>query len=197
MEQMKERPSYVIFETRPVEDRTASLEAGHYVAKDQVFAVITPAGSKDRTDREAESWLKSLAQLVEEGRFPQEWLDSYHAKYEAYKRGQEIPENGYSIRNWPLLSPGQLDTLIKLHVLTVEDLATANEQTLNRIGMGSRALKEKAIAFLAAPTAGGKLAEQQAALTVANQQLQETVNAQQVKMTELSAALAALQAKAA
>ena len=43
---MQARPPYVQFEMRAVEDRQASIDAGHYVAKDVAYAIITPAGSR-------------------------------------------------------------------------------------------------------------------------------------------------------
>jgi hypothetical protein len=48
------KPPYVRFEVRSVEDRTASIESGHYVGKDVIFAIVTPAGTRDRIEREAD-----------------------------------------------------------------------------------------------------------------------------------------------
>jgi predicted RecB family nuclease len=44
--------------------------------------------------------------------------------------------------------PAQIKTLLDINVRTVEELAAANEETLNRVGMGGRALKQKAIIWL-------------------------------------------------
>jgi hypothetical protein len=64
---------WVQFERRAVEDRNASIEAGHYVAKDVDFVMITPYGSKDMIDRVAAEWFEAMAKEVEQQRYPQEW----------------------------------------------------------------------------------------------------------------------------
>lgn len=160
------RPPYVTFETQPVEDRAASEAAGHFVAKDVIFAIITPAGSKDRIPMEAEPWLKQLEQEVREERFPKEWLPHYKEAYRAFKAGQEIPLNGTPIRTWPVLSPAQIAHLLLLNVRTVEDLAVANEQTLTAIGMGGRDLKQRAVDWIAAAAGPGKINQELSNLRV-------------------------------
>ena len=42
------RPPHVVYERRAEEDRTASIEQGRYVSRDVDYAIVTPAGSKDR-----------------------------------------------------------------------------------------------------------------------------------------------------
>lgn len=158
------RPPYVSFEVREVEDRAASIEAGHYVAKDVHFAVVTPAGSKDRHEKLAEDWFAQLEQQVREERFPREWYKAYKEAYAAWKEGREMPENGTSVTRWPVLSPSQVRQLLDLRVRTVEDLASANEETIMRLGMGGRSLKDKAVAWLAAANGPGKLAEEVSSL---------------------------------
>lgn len=150
------RPPYVQFELRPVEDRAASQAAGHYVAKDVAYAIVTPAGSRDRHEKIAEEWLENMADQVRQERLPAEWLAHYRALYKAWKEGREAPENGTSIRNWPVASPAQIETLLNLRIRTVEDLATCNEEAIARMGMGGRALKQKAIDWLAAASSNGK-----------------------------------------
>ena len=53
MDKLAERPPYVVFETRPVENRTKTLEAnnGLPVYDDVAFVIITPPGSKDQIER--------------------------------------------------------------------------------------------------------------------------------------------------
>ena len=107
-----------------------------------------------------------------------------------------MPENGTSVRNWPVLSPAQTQTLIAAHVMTVEDLAIANEEVIMRLGMGGRALKQRAVDWLQAASSTGKTAEQLTALQVEN----EALKASNAKMDEQLALLknqvAALMAKA-
>lgn len=148
MELIKDRPAFVRFEVRAEEDRAKTMETGSYVARNVDYALVTPAGSKDVIEREVTSWFRAKEQEVSEGRFPEEWLETYRRRYEAWKRNEEIPENGTSLKNWPLLSPAQLATLLAINLRTVEDVAGANEEAIRRLGMGGRALVEKAKSFL-------------------------------------------------
>lgn len=187
MEVMKERPPYVSFEVQAVEDRQASIEQGHYVAKDVVYAIVTPAGSKDRIPRVASEWLAMLAEQVQQQRFPGEWLNAFREAYKAFCEGREAPLNGTALRDWPVISPAQLQQLLNFSVRTVEDLAVANEETLSRLGMGGRALKQKAIEWLDASKGIGAQAEMITAIKLENAQLKETVNAQAAAIAELRA----------
>lgn len=175
---MKARPSYVRFEKRPIEDRAETLRKGAFSTKDVVHAIITPAGSKDQYAFVADEWLARLDQQVKEERIPFEWVDMYRRAYEAYKRGEELPLDGTPIKEWPPLSPAQRVNLIALHVLTVEDLAAANAETLARIGMGAQNLVEKAKTWLQASKDKGVVVEQVVALQTENVALKDTVKSQ-------------------
>lgn len=158
------RPPYVTFEMRAVEDREATIAEGRYVAKDVAFTIITPQGSKDRIERVASEWFAQLGQQSAEGRFPIEWKKAFEASFADWLAGNEPALNGTDVRNWPAVSPSQVTALRNARVYTVEDLAAANEETLGRIGMGGRALKERANQWLASAVDVGKTAERAAAL---------------------------------
>ena len=68
------RPAYVQFEVRAVEDRTATLESGHFVAKDVIYALVTPAGTKDRLEKNAEEWIKRMEEGVSQERIQIQFL---------------------------------------------------------------------------------------------------------------------------
>jgi hypothetical protein len=159
MEAFENRPPYVDFEMRAVEDREASIVAGTYIAKDVPFAIITPAGSRDKIEKEASLWFAQIKQQTSEGRFPQAWLDAYNSAFKAWQEGQEIPTEGFPIRNWSVLSPGQVKMLIGLNIRTVEDLAAASDDVLDRIGIGARSLKQKAKDFFSVGDANKASAE--------------------------------------
>ena len=191
MQAAEERPPYVRFETRAIEDRDASLATGHYVAKDLDYALITPQGSKDVVERVVSEWFENLDAQVQQQRFKREWADGYKANYEAWKKGEEIPESGTAIKLWPAASPSQVKALLNARVRTVEDLAAANEQTLAQIGMGGRALKQRAVEWLEASSNIGKQAEQMAALKVENEDLKTKITSQETRLAALEKALEA------
>jgi hypothetical protein len=196
---MKERPAYVRFEKRVVEDRDASLKAGRFVGRDVVYALITPPGSKDIIPREVEStkdstgriinqgWLDYLETQVTEGRLPDQFLESYRRAYEKWKKGEEVPVNGTPIKTWPVLSPAQITNLIAMNIHTVEDLAALNEEGKARFGMGIIELQRKAINWLEAANSLGGVAARITALEVEHAALKEQNDRQRAMIEKLQA----------
>lgn len=191
MQQAEDKPPYIQFETRSEEDRDSSIVAGHFVGRDVDFVIVTQRGSRDRIERKWTEWLKVKEQETSEDRFNPMWLDQYKAQYRRWKEGQDDPLTGIPIKSWPVLSPSQTRLLIELSILTVEDLADANEETVTKIGMGARALKEKAKSYLEAAKGPGALAERMtkmeeslAGLQVRNESL-ETQNADLSRQLEV------------
>lgn len=177
---------WVMFERRGVEDRAATIAEGRYVAKDVDYVLVTPHGSKDQFEIVAEEWFAAKERDVREGRFSGEWLKAYKRGYAEWKEGREIPLEGTPVINWPVLSPAQVRMLQDLHVLTVEVLANANEELIKRLGMGGRALVQKAKDFLA-QTDKGKVAEEMGAMRARL----EALELQNASLQQQNAALAA------
>lgn len=142
------RPPFIEFIETAIEDRNETIAQGRLVMKPQEMVVIRQIGSKDSIEFIADEWLKQQETLAMSGRLPPEWAALYRAKYKAWKDGKEGPVNGFPIRDWPSVNRAMAENLIALGVVAVEDLANANEPTLERIGMGARALQQKAKAFL-------------------------------------------------
>lgn len=165
---LEARPPYVRFEQRAIENQTKSLAEGRYVADDIDFALITPPGSKDVIERIVTEWFENLAREVQNERYPAAWLKAYREAHAAWKEGQEIPINGYSIKNWTFLSPAQVKTYLAFRIFTVEDIVAANEETIGRMGMGARSVKQAAIDFLASAKDNGHMARELAALKAEN-----------------------------
>lgn len=201
---LEARPPFVRFETRSEESRAASVAAGNTVYTDVDYALITPQGSKDCIERRVDEWLVMLREQVKQERFPNQWLDHYKRLYEGWKAEGEIPVQGTPLRNWPMLTPAQVKTLTGLKLLSVEDLAVANEETIARMGMGGRALKDKAVAWLKAQGSdAGKQAEEIVDLRIRleradtqNETLAQAVAQLQAQIAILTSASAQLQAQA-
>jgi hypothetical protein len=165
---MKARPPHVRFKLVPVEDRTASIEAGHPVYADVPFVVITPQGSKDSVEKPAKDWLETTDQQVREERLPAEWAEKFHSAFAHWKRGEEMPVEGSALANWPVISPAQLAACKSIHVMTIEDLALLNDEGVRRLGMGGLGLKQLAKKYLDASAGPGKLMAENAALQAKN-----------------------------
>lgn len=180
MAQIKEdRPSYVRFEYRPLEDRAQSLANGHFTTVDVPFAIITPHGTTDEIPRLAKDWFIYLDQSVREERVPIKFVEYYKECYEHWLKGEEAPLKGTPIKDWPPISPAQRTNLAAIRVYTVEDLANANEDTIRLLGMGGRELVKKAENWLRASSEQGKITEEISALQVANKRMESTIERQQ------------------
>jgi hypothetical protein len=69
--------------------------------------------------------------------------------YEAWKRGQEIPENGTPLESWPMLNKPQIKVLRGLQFRSVEDLASVTDTDLGRIRLpNARLLRDRAKQFI-------------------------------------------------
>ena len=184
----QDRPSYVRFERVAVDDAAASLAAGYYVAKDVDYALVTPSGSKDIFKCKAAQWLLNLRQDVENNRLPQDWLDKYSAAYKSWLAGQEIPLEGSPIKGWGVISPALQETLTRLNILTVEDLARINDEAVRRIGMGAIDLKTKAQAWLSQLQDKGPLVQEISAIKAENEALKADIASLRQAVESLKAA---------
>lgn len=188
----EDRPSYVRFEKRPVEDRALSIANGHFTTSDVDFAIITPHGTSDEIPRVVKDWFTYLDQSAREDRIPQKFVEYYKECYDHYLKGEETPLKGTPIKDWPPLSPAQRTNLIAVRVYTVEDLASANEATLALMGMGARELQQKADNWLKSSTDLGKITEEISALQVTNKRLESTVKTQSATIKGLKNELSGL-----
>jgi hypothetical protein len=184
------RPPYIRFETRAVEDRAASIEAGAFRAKNVDFAIITPSGTKDEREYEVEPWLQGWEKAARDSRLPQSWVDGARRKFEFYKKGQEIPEEGTAILSWPVVSPAQAATIIAANIRTVEDLAAASDSGLNLIGMGGIGLRDQARTWLASAEDTGKVAARLNKLEKENESLKGQVTGLTDKLAKAQLELA-------
>lgn len=183
------RAPFVMFETRAVEDRAATLSNGRYTTRDVDYVLITPAGSKDQIERVVEEWFAQLERDAKNGRYNPEWLNRYKAGYREWKAGNELPLDGTPIKTWTVISPAQRANLITWKVMTVEDLAACNEDVIMRLGMGGRTLKKLAQDWLTSAKDVGQVALQLNSLQQQNEDLRAQIANLQAKNTQLEAML--------
>jgi len=183
----EERPPFVTFAMHPVEDRDASVHQGYKVMKDIPVAYVTPSGSKDRIMRFVSDWFPALEQQVQEGRYPQAWLDQHRRSYEYWSKGQEAPPNGVALSSWPAIAPGQLQNCQAIGIRTVEDLAGCNEEAIRRIGIGAYQLRERAKTYLQTARGDSALAEEMSTLRDQNETVLEELNRTRLALDEAMA----------
>jgi hypothetical protein len=175
MQMMQERAPLVRFEMRAVENRAESMRQGRYVADDVAYVIVTPAGSKDEFENEAEIWLASIRERARRNEFNPEWARYFEQNYKAWQEGQELPEMGTPLKTWPLLSPAKIAMYLQASVRTVEDLAGLTEEGIKNCGMGARMDKQTAANWLETATKGAD-AGRMSALESENQTLKAQVS---------------------
>ena len=112
--------------------------------------------------------------------------------YNAWLKGQEPPMDGIPLDAWPGLTGGQIDHFRLLNVRSVEDVAAADESTLERMGMGARAIRDRARQYIAASTSGtAQLAAAMAEKDAQIGSLEGTVAGMKQAIEELKAIVAA------
>jgi hypothetical protein len=130
----------VRFYKRPVKQEDASVEAGRPIYKEFDFVHICVAG-------DTLTEIDTFALESHKVRFPLHWA-SYQNKLGADDKGYE----GTPLVEWPLISKSQAEELRAMKFHTVEAVANASDQQLQRIGMAAGmspyAFRDKAIAFL-------------------------------------------------
>lgn len=109
--------------------------------------------------------------------------------YKAWLKGQEEPTTGTALAAWPGVNSAQADRLKLMHIRTVEDVAAMTDADLEKVGMGARAMRDKARAFIQAKQGDAQIA---AALT----ERDATIADQAAQIAELTATVAELAAKA-
>lgn len=182
---MEARPPIIAFEERAVEDRDASAKAGGLMMKSEDIVVIRQAGSANTVEKNAAEWLDDCDRRVQRSAMPASWAKGFRDHYNEWKAGRDAPVNGFPIREWASISKAMAENCINAGIFAVEDLAVANEELLGRIGMGSRALKDKAVAWL--DSRKGNSSEELAALRAENKTLADSITELRAQIAELSA----------
>lgn len=188
-------PPHLRFEQRAEEDRDATIKLGRKAFKDVDYVILLRPGTKDAFEANAKEWLDNCDKQANQDppNWPIEWANAHRKMYEQWKAGQEITVQGFPIRQWARVSKAQAENLIMARVMSVEQLAEANEQTLTMIGMGARELKNDAIAWMEANK--GNAGVELAALRAENSDLKQSLGRQNDKIAELEAAIAPFKAE--
>ena len=130
----------VRFYKKPVHQEQESLEAGRPIYKEYDFVHICVAG-------DTLTEIDTYALANHKTRFPIQWAN-YMNRVGA--NDQEVV--GTPVSEWPLVSKSQAEELRAMKFFTVEAIASASDQQLQRMGMAAGmspyAFRDKAKAFL-------------------------------------------------
>lgn len=100
----------------PIGENVTYVQTWHRVAK------LIPPETENANQRQSEKYRNMKAR----------W-DIVGPAYEAWKAGNEIPENGTPLAAWSGVTPEQAEQLKKYGINTVELVATMSESTLTKL----------------------------------------------------------------
>lgn len=160
------------------------------VFKDVELVTVRQPGGVDSIIYEVGKWLREVIPAeLNSGRLHPDIAEYYRKSAKRFRDGQEIPIEGTPIKNWPVLTPAQIETVLSIHVRTVEELANLPDDGVRRLGMGGVDLKNKAKAWLAAASDKGKLTHEMAALQKKADLQESTIATLQAQLDELKKAV--------
>jgi hypothetical protein len=138
----------VRFYKKPVHQEQESMDAGRPIYKEFDFVHICVAG-------DTLTEIDTFALQQHKTRFPIQWAN-YMNRVGA--NDQEVV--GTPVSEWPLISKSQAEELRAMKFFTVEAIASASDQQLQRMGMAAGmspyAFRDKAKAFLNLATASAE-----------------------------------------
>lgn len=194
---MEANPPYITFEVRAIEKRLPATEGGTVYYEDVDYAIVTAHGGKDTVEKVVKDWFVYLKEQARQGRYPLKWVEAFNLSYKAWKEDKELPVIGTPIKNWPVASPAEIKRLTGLGLRAVEDIATANEELIGRLGMGGRSLCQRAKDWVAAKDGTGPLVQRLDALGQTNIGLEQRINDLMEANMKLAARLDAREAQVA
>ena len=153
----------VRFYKRPVQQEAETLAEGRPIYKEFDFVHICVAG-------DTLTEIDTYALEQHKTRFPLHWA-AYQNKLGADDQGYE----GTPLAEWPLVSKSQAEELRAMKFHTVEAVANASDQQLQRIGMAAGmspyAFRDKAKAFLNLATASAETDKREAEINTLKEEL--------------------------
>lgn len=172
---------HVSFEIQTVEDRAKFIATGMASTRDIEVIIYHISGDKNTVlPKEITAYEKACWKHPKKPH-----LHHIPVLYEAWKNGLAAPLNGKSLREWPLISPSQINHAAALNIHTVEDFAELNDEGLRAFGIGGQQLKQKAKEYLAEAAGPGRAVEKIVAMEVANKEKDARLAKQEAELAQL------------
>lgn len=166
-----------------VEAQELKDEDGHISYKNKYWADVVPAGGKDVVVKDAVEWIAQLRTKGEtRGPFDSNaneyrvWWEHFSKLFDQYKAGEEMATTGTPLRAILAFTKAEIAQAEGVRIYSLEDLSAANEEALRHMGIGARAMKDKATQLLASK-GENHLAEENAALRVKLEQMEARMEA--------------------
>lgn len=173
----------VKFYKRAMKLEQESAEAGRPIFKDFDFVrIMIPGDNLTEID--------TYAQDSHKQRFPKQWLQ--------YQTTQESSSQiiGTPVTEWPLITQSQAEELKGIKFHTVESIASASDQQLQRIGMiagmSPHAFRDKAKAFLNLATESAEASKREEELAQLREENAKIKAETEAKIAEMQQQMATL-----
>lgn len=179
---------HVTFFVKPFKNDWKSAQEGRPIFEEvTMIRIVTPGDSTNIIETPAREDHKQ--------RFPKHWA------YFERTHGQNL-QTGTPLAQWPILGPAQVEMLKAMRFMTVEQIASASDDQIQKVGMGGGmapfALRDKAKRFLMVAhdsSAVDKTAQELEALRQESAQKDETLKTMQAQMQAMQEQLVKLAAK--
>ena len=139
-----------------VEAQEVKDEGGHISFVNKYWADVVPAGGKDVVVKDAAEWIAELRRKCEtRGPFDSNaseyraWHEHFSKAFEQFKAGEEMTTTGTPLRALLAFTKAEIAQAESIRIYSLEDLAASNEEALRHMGIGARAMKDKAVQLLA------------------------------------------------
>lgn len=146
----------------PREVPSKSKEMGYPYFEDKVFFEIIKVGGQQITRPADDAYVVMLKQQASDNSDKERsaFADLCVKTYEAFMRGEEHKVEGLPVGEWGMITRSEAESLKRMGVATVEQLATSPELLIERMGNRGDILRRKARAFLEAAKGDGKIVEE-------------------------------------
>jgi hypothetical protein len=124
------------FFVEPVQNQGKTLEVGRPIYDNVEMVGINVPGSKDEVVKKVNDEIKA----------------KFGPQYDRWKRTQEQPVDGTPLSMVPWLNPAQIRELQALNIMTLEQLGSLSDTSVQKIGMGGLKLREKAQTYMKSGT---------------------------------------------
>lgn len=142
------------FFIKPVQNMAASKEHGRPIFDDVEWVEIRLPGDKltvfvDTVWRNDPETGEQVPNGGVPGFMPPPYVERWPDIYAKFKAGLVQAQSGTPLEEWPIMSASKVAELKALNIYTVENLADLTDGYLGRLGMGGRALRDQARAYIA------------------------------------------------
>ena len=166
----------IMFHMEAIQDHQASAQAGRPIFKEKEMIEIRYPGNPHSV------W---DVEVTDEHR------EKYARAYEAFKRGEEVAQEGTPIESLTVLGRAQIKELKYLDIHTVEAAANMSDLAIQRVGMGGFKLRELAKKFLEQANELAPLSK----MVEENDKLKAQLESQKVQIEELNRLMVGMQSQ--